>query len=309
MSRYVTVAGVSDSPSQGEFEDDLSGFMDRTSEFIERAAWMGADIVSFPEIYPQMRFRDGEARVRAAETVPGPTAERIAGEARRWNIHIVWPLFQRDGDRVYNSSVLFGPDGDVIGIYHKMHPTIGEIESGVTPGDSPSVFETEFGRVGLVICFDLNFPDTMRGLGERGAEVIFFSSMYRGGLQLRAWAFELGAYIVSAITGELGQIVDMGGRILAEATSPYNKVIARRVNLDRRILHLDYNEKKIDAILEKYGPSVSLEFYTREAQFTIASERDDLSVDDIIREFELEERSNYFRRANEVRARALKIFQ
>ena len=134
--------------------------------------------------------------------------------------------------------------------------------------------------------------------------MIFFSSAYRGGLQLRIWAFELGVYVISAILAELGQVVDQSGTVLAEST--YEAVIARRINLDRRLLHMDYNWDKMDAILTKYGRDVSFEYFTREACFTVASEREGLSVDEIIAEFELEPRADYFRRANAVRKSALK---
>jgi predicted amidohydrolase len=174
---------------------------------------------------------------------------------------------------------------------------------GITPGDDEPVFRTKFGTIGMAICFDLNFPDIMRGLAENGAEIIFFSSAYRGGLQLQIWAFELGVYIVSAILAELGLIVDQSGTVLAEAT--YEELIARRINLDRRLLHMDYNWDKMDAMLEKYGSGVSFEYFTREACYAVASERDDMTVDDLIREFGLEERRAYWERANRVREQAL----
>jgi hypothetical protein len=155
----------------------------------------------------------------------------------------------------------------------------------------------------MAICFDLNFPDAMRGLADNGAEIIFFSSAYRGGLQLQIWAFELGVYIVSAILAELGRIVDQSGTVLAEST--YEELVTRCINLDRRLLHMDYNWDKMDAMLEKYGAGVSFEYFTREACYTVASERDDLTVDDLIREFGLMERRAYWERANQVRADAL----
>ena len=156
----------------------------------------------------------------------------------------------------------------------------------------------------MVICFDLNFPEVRAGLGAADAEMIFFSSMYRGGLQLRLWAFELGVYVISAIDAELGQIVDQSGAVLAEAT--YEALIARRINLDRRLLHMDCNWDKMDAILDQYGADISFEYFTREAVFTIASEREGLAVDDVIAEFGLEPRADYFRRADVARDAALR---
>lgn len=299
MARYVTVASVSRSP--WDFRGNPEGLLDDAAQLVRRAKLFGADIVAFPEVYPH--HTGGEAPAQLAETIPGPTLRRMAAEAARSGLHLIWPLYTREGEQVYNSSVLIDPRGEVIGAYHKIHPTIGEIENGISPGTQARVFDTGLGRIGMAICYDLNFPDVREGLGAGGADMIFFSSAYRGGLQLRIWAFELGVYVISAILAELGQIVDQSGTVLAEAT--YEALIARRINLDRRLLHMDYNWDKMDAILAKYGADVSFEYFTREACFTIASERAGLSVDQVIAEFGLEARADYFRRANQVRRAAL----
>jgi len=300
MSRYVTVGTVSHRP-EAPYED-VEARLAQAEVFAVRAARMGADIVAFPEIYPHMGVPN-ECMTEVAEVVPGKTTSFMADIAKRHNMYVIWPLLERAGARVYNSSVLIGRDGEVIGAYHKMFPTIGEMESGITPGIEAKVFETDFGRIGMAICFDLNFRPIMEGLAHNGAEVVFFSSAYRGGLQLRQWAHEFGYYMVSAVLGELGQIVDMSGTVLAEST--YEAVAVARINLDRRLLHMDYNWDKMDAMLEKYGTGVSFQYYTREAKFTVASEMDDLTVDDLIAEFGLEEMNAYFLRAMSKRKQAL----
>jgi hypothetical protein len=185
-----------------------------------------------------------------------------------------------------------------------MHPTVGEIESGIMPGDEASVFETDFGKVGMCICFDLNFPDVLHGLKGNGAEVIFFGSAYKGGRQVQYWGFELGCYMVSSVASELGQIVDQGGRVLA--TSTYEALIAHPINLDSRLLHMDYNWDKMDEMLRKYGTAVSFEYYTPEACYRVASEKKGLSVGDLIAEYDLLERDDYWVKANKVRDAALK---
>ncbi|NLA55185.1 MAG: carbon-nitrogen hydrolase family protein [Corynebacterium humireducens] len=300
MARYVTVSSISHRPEVPI--EDMEGRLERAAALATRAARMGADIVAFPEIYPHLGAPAEQWR-ELAEIIPGPPTSRMAEVAREQGIYLIWPLVQREGDRLYNSSVLLDRKGQVAGIYHKMFPTIGEIEAGITPGTEAPVFTTDFGRIGMAICFDLNFRPIMEGLGRGGAEIIFFSSMYRGGLQLRCWAHELGVYLVAAITGELGQVVDMSGTVLAEAT--YEAVCVARINLDRRLLHMDYNWNKMDAMLEKYGSGVTFQYYTREAKYTIASEMEDVTVDDLIREFELEEMEHYFLRAMRTREEAL----
>ncbi len=300
MARYVTVGSVSHRP-EAPFEN-MAARLERAEALATRAARMGADIIAFPEIYPHLDV-PSERWPEVAETLPGETTTHMAKVARRNGTYLIWPLVERRGDRLYNSSVLLDRHGEIAGVYHKMFPTIGEIDSGIVPGAEVPVFDTDFGRIGMAICFDLNFRPIIEGLSRAGAEVIFFSSMYRGGLQLRAWALELGRYFVSAITRELGQIVDMGGAVLAEAT--YEAVCTARINLDRRLLHMDYNWVKMDAMLAKYGSGVSFQYYTREAMYTVASEMDGIGVDDLLAEFGLEQREDYFLRAHRARDAAL----
>src|SRR5205823_14880352 len=141
-------------------------------------------------------------------------------------------IVERRGNRTFNAAVLLNRQGQVAGIYHKMHPTIGEIRRGITPGTEATVFDTDFGRIGCAICYDLNFRDVIEGLAGGGAELIFFPSMYRGGLQLSIWAFDFGVPIVSATPGEGSAIVDPLGRVLAQS-SAYQKIVSRVLELER----------------------------------------------------------------------------
>jgi predicted amidohydrolase len=297
LARYVTVASVSQYPKGA----DSAARHGEAAALLQRAARLGAQIVAFPEVYHHTGLA-GTTQDHAQE-LDGPSVSRIAQEARRNRVHVIWPLYTREHGRIYNSAVLLGPDGNTIGVYHKMFPTIGEIESGITPGEGPMVFDTDLGRFGTVICFDLNFHEIMEGTADAGAEVIFFCSAYRGGLQLSIWAYLTGVYIVSAVLAELGQIVDLSGQVLAEST--YESVITRRINLDRKLMHMDYNWDKMDAILAKYGTKVTIGFFTREGCWAVASESDELTVDAIMQEFGLESRPSYYERARRARQQAL----
>src|SRR5262249_45227746 len=129
-----------------------------------------------------------------AEPLDGPTFSHMAGIARREGMYLLWPTFRRDEEGVHNSAVLFDRQGQVAGVYDKMFPTMWEIDCGVIPGERPVVVETDFGRVGTVICYDINFRDCVEGTARAGAEIIFFPSASRGGLLLRSWAHEFGVY-------------------------------------------------------------------------------------------------------------------
>jgi len=262
---------------------------------------MGADIVAFPEVYPQLRASDLYA---AAEPADGGTLLTIQEMARDLGLYIVWPRFEHHPEGIRNSAVLVGRDGEVVGRYFKVFPTIGEIEKGVIPGTECPVFETDFGRVAMAICFDLNFHELRDELREKRPDVVFFCSMYRGGLQVQEWSVDLGCCMVTAIAAELGRIVDRCGKILELAT--YESLITHRVNLNKRQLHMDYNWDKMDAMLEKYGPDLTFEYYTQEARYVIGYEREDRDVDDILHEFGLEDINDYFSRARKMREECLR---
>lgn len=302
MRRHATLAGVSKRPDYGiSTPEDTARLLDDTAAFVRRAARLGADIVAFPEVYPQLRtdnFADH------AEPETGGTLEAVREMAREHGLYVVWPRCERDAaGYLYNASVLIDRAGGVVGRYHKMFPTIGEMESGILPGTSCPVFETDFGRVAMIICFDLNFSEVREELRAQRPDVVIFSSMYRGGRQCQEWALDLGCHVVTAISAELGRIVDPIGQVLKLAT--YEALIAHRVNLNKRQLHMDYNLdyewKKMDQMLACYSPDLTFEFATQEARFLLGYEKEDRDVDEIIRECGLEHITDYFPRARRFR--------
>ena len=306
MARYVRVASISFSGSgRGRTpEEKIKENLKEIIALLERAALDNPDIVCLPECSPMLGLSHKEF-VKMAEEIPGPIFKAVANVAKEHNMYVVCPMIERKSGLVYNSAVLIGRDGEYVGSYHKIHPTMSEMEAGITPGTKPVTFNLDFGRVGFAICFDLNFEDVIKGLHEHGVELLFFPSMYPGGLQLRIWAFNYGIYIVSACTNEGSMIVDPLGRILTKS-SLYMPIISKKINLDYEIFHLDYNWTKFNSIKKKYGANIEFEVTRPEATFMLASEMRDITIKDIIHEFNLETRENYFKRSTKIRDNTLK---
>jgi predicted amidohydrolase len=278
--------------------------MKEAGHYLERAARMGADLVAFPEIYPQLALADP---FHHPEPTEGGTLDRVRELARQYKMIVVWPRLEYDPARqIRNTLILVGREGEVIGRYDKMFPTVGEIEKGVIPGTIAPVFETDLGRVGLLICFDLNFPEVRVALKESKPDVVVFSSMYRGGLQAQALAFELRSFVVTSIASELGLIIDRAGRIIKEST--YEALAVAPINTNSVALHMDFNWNKMDAMLAKYGPALSFDYHTREAYFVIESAREE-DIEAIVKEFQLEPAEAYLDRSRKVRAEKLEKFQ
>lgn len=154
---------------------------ERMAEFVRRESTdHGADLVVFPELastgYVQSARDDAfaERLYAASEPIPGPTVARLSEAARDGHTHVIAGISQhhpRIRELLYNSAVLIGPDGALIGVQHKVHACRDEKEYYV-PGDAIVTFDTELGRIGLELCYDVRFPEMARVQALDGAEII-----------------------------------------------------------------------------------------------------------------------------------------
>jgi predicted amidohydrolase len=164
--------------------------------FLAEAGRQKADLVVLGETVPSVLVK--EKAHETAEPIPGPTTDTFGALARKHNLHVVLSLYERDGHLVYNTAVLLGPDGRLIGKYRKVALPHGEVENGIAPGEDYPVFDTAFGKVGLMICYDGFFPEVARALTNRGAEVIAWPVWGCNLLLARARACENHVYLVSS---------------------------------------------------------------------------------------------------------------
>ena len=229
--RVVTLATARVTPTPGSTLEDNRRLMAR---LVETAADQGADVVCLPE--NALVDQTGLMSSQAAEPLDGPTVSllgRVAAERRVW---VVAQLPERDGHRLHNTAVLLDRQGAVAARYRKMHLTTGEWERGMVPGDGPVVAKTEIGRLGMLVCFDLHFPEVARLTALAGAEVIFGPTVgdrwpERRDAGTRAHALANGVFVVTSLVKHPSDIVDPEGRLLAQAAEP-NSVAVATVDLD-----------------------------------------------------------------------------
>jgi predicted amidohydrolase len=206
--------------------------VEQFSSVVRAAADQKPDIICFPEGMTVVGTKS--TYVQASEPVPGPTTEKLGELARQLNSYIVAGLYERVSPAVYNTAVLIDRRGKLVGRYRKTHLPREEWEAGLTPGDSYPVFETDFGKVGLMVCWDVQFPEPWRALGLQGAELILLPIWGGSETLLRARAIENHAFVVSSSYDMKSCVVAPDGEILTEATVA-SPVATADVHLDRKI--------------------------------------------------------------------------
>lgn len=163
---------------------------------IAEAAKQRADLVVLGETLTLYGLE--KSYVEAAEPIPGPSTDYFGTLAKRHNLYIVAGLVERAGHLVYNTAVLLGPEGEVVGKYRKVCLPRTEIQGGVTPGTEYPVFDTRFGKIGMMICYDGFFPEVAMNLAHNGAEVIAWPVWGCNPLLASARACENHIYLVSS---------------------------------------------------------------------------------------------------------------
>jgi predicted amidohydrolase/kynurenine formamidase len=191
---------VDDSPT------DVDANVRRAIGYLDEAAALGCDIVCLPEHFNVFNVPGAAGEQRnAAESVPGPLSDLIAAQAAKHKMNVVANFPVIDQGTVYNQTTFYTRTGDIAGFYRKLQPTAPEhYFNGVSPGDQIPVIKMDFGIVGCIICFDLYFPEIVRILAMKGAEIVFWPTMAHGPsefnleTQLRARAMDYSVYMVEA---------------------------------------------------------------------------------------------------------------
>src|SRR5690606_17153769 len=184
-------------------------------KYIEEAGRAGADILCLPE--GMTLVGTGKTYLEVAEPVPGPTTRFLGNLARKHQMYLIAGIIEKVGDTAYNTAVLIGKDGELVGKYRKVSLPREEIEGGITPGSEFPVFDTEFGRIGILICWDIQFPEGARRLAEKGVEIILLPIW--GGTEplYPARAIENQIFLVSSSYDSTTAIWNQRGEVLAKA--------------------------------------------------------------------------------------------
>jgi predicted amidohydrolase len=180
----------------------------------------------------------GKAYADVVETIPGPTTDRLAKVARDRQAYVAAGIYEREGRVLYNTSVLLDRQGKLVGRYRKVYLPAAEVEGGLTPGVSYPVFPTDFGTVGMMICYDVMFPEPAKAMAAQGADLILMPIWGGDETLAKARAIENGIYLISSGYDYPSHIISPVGEILSESTKDGTAAVVT-LDLERRY-HAQY---------------------------------------------------------------------
>ncbi len=243
---------------EGSISEIMKAMLDKHIPYIEEAGEKGVQILCMQEIFNTPYFCPGQDKswYASAETVPGPITELMQEYAKKYQMVIVVPIYEREQAGVYyNTAAVIDADGTYLGKYRKNHipHTSGFWEKFFfKPGNlGYPVFQTKYAKVGVYICYDRHFPEGARIFGLNGAEIVYNPSATVAGLSQYLWKLEQPAhaaangYFMGCINrvGEekpwnLGRFygtsyfVDPRGQIIAEASEYNDELLITEFDLD-----------------------------------------------------------------------------
>ncbi len=237
-------------------------------EAVKEAAAQGAQVICFAELafdpfYPQEKATDD--KLSLAETIPGSTTESFSVLAAKLGVVLVLNVFERDGERTYDSSPVIDTDGTMLGVTRMVHITEYACfhEQGYyAPGNNGApVYDTAFGKIGVAICYDRHYPEYMRALALNGADVVFIpqagavgewpDGLYEAEMQVAA--FQNGYF--TALCNRVGKEPKLTFAGESFVCDPAGKVIARAGQGTEEILFCDLN---LDEVRESHARQLFL---------------------------------------------------
>jgi predicted amidohydrolase len=306
LPREVWVAGIS---LKGLWPvDTIEQRMKDVLERLENVYPFEPDIICLPETI-NLSWVNQEpplSEIAEDEHSHGPITAMIAEVAKKQNCYIVCPIITKKEGHFYNSAILLNRQGKTEGVFHKVHPVSTEIipgqyykSTGVTPGTiDPPVYKTDFGIVGMQICFDANWTEPWKALKNNGTELVCFPSQgpFTYVLRNHAW---MNQYAIVSATGEDAQIIDKTGDMIA-LDGEFVKWVCAPLNLEKEIIQIWPQVLKFKDIQKKYGRKVHIQIYHEENWATLESLDPDIKVKNILKEYEIPTFAEQIKEATEI---------
>lgn len=273
-------------------------------------AGRGLDLMVFPEF--AICREAGATAAERSVSLSGTVRDQLATVARQHHTWLIVPMTLREDDapdHFSNAAVLFDRAGAVAGIFRKVHPVADErgvFEGGVTPGSSYPVFDCDFGRLGILICWDMAYDESWDALAAAGAEIVALPSASPQTIRPAAAALRHHFYVVNSAPRQDATVFDPIGRIIAQQTSAPG-VVVRRIDLAYAILHWSETLHNGQAFTARYGERAGYDYSEREDTGVFWSNDPQTSVGTMVRELGLREMPDVIAQMEEARRRAATV--
>jgi predicted amidohydrolase len=280
------VVGVCSARLEGAADpDDL---LDRQLAIMDRMAEQAAekglrlDLAVLPECSFQFVKESVE---EVAETPDGRAVSAVAEKAKQHGMYATAPTQLRRNGRIYNSVVMLGRRGERLGAYDKVFPvmmTEGSLEYGITPGRAFPVFDLDFGRVGVQICWDIAFEQGWQALADQDVELVLHCTDPASLVAMRGCAWQHDYYIAASTMNPPALAVDPLGRVLG-ATAEYGEVLVLRIDLDYRVLNSNCVWEWPESRREEYAGRINVDWDDDAHEYLVTSSDPGLPVREFLK--------------------------
>lgn len=294
--------------------------LDRMQAESEKKYGRGLDLAVLPEM---ALTGEGNATGGVADwayPLEGAVQDAFAREARKLHSYIVAPTFLLEDQatkRCSNAAILFDRRGEVLGIYRKVHLVVdaktGSMERGSTPGKEEPVFQCDFGKLGIQICYDMDFDSGWRELARKGAELVAWPTQSPQTSQPAARAKRGHYYIVSSTWRNNASIFEPTGKIVSQVkwpaseknveagdlVPPENNILVQEIDLSYAILPWSSALKNGEGLKKIYGEKVGYRYYEDEDCGMFWSNDPHLTIRQMLQSLGLEEQQEEYQRAEE----------
>ncbi len=280
----VWIAGVSQMGLRAKTPELM---VEKIFGVLNEAVTYKPDFICLPEAFP---FEYVETRLTFPERVEisNKVLVQFSEFSKQNNCYTICPVFTSSEGRIYNSAVVFDRTGKRIGQYNKIHETVGYVRNGITCGAlfQPAI-QTEFGPIGIQICYDINWEDGWKMLRDQGVKIIFWCSAFDGGEQLNMKALQNKCIVASSTNKNTSKVCDIDGKTITRTGIWDPNFYCGQVNMEKVFLPTYDYLKKCREVRKKYGRKVKITVFHEEEWTIIESVSPDVLIRDIMMEFDL----------------------
>jgi len=246
------------------------------------------DIICLPEIFAYSNISSKYELKDVAEKVPGSVVTPFMSFAAKHHCYVICPTYVLHDGNVYIAAVLIDRQGKVAGTYHKMRPAESELKMGIKAGKyDPPVFQTDFGTIGIQICFDIKYEEGWNSLKEKGAQIIFWPSAYAAGQEISSRAWRHQVYIVTSTAKDTSKICDITGETISQTGRWQRNWTTAAVNLEKTFILTWPAVTLFPDMQKKYGAKLKITTFSEEEWTIMESLDGGLKIADVLKEYNL----------------------